>query len=99
MSPEERRTRALAAAKARWGGNKIVLNIPSSELKRAAGLRKLATIFEEQLSSLGLSEEQKDAKVAEFAAFVDAKVSVSAKSAKHSKPLQSAALRARGQER
>jgi hypothetical protein len=94
MTPEERRVRALNAAKARWGGNKVV-KMPAVESKREAGLQKLAAIFEEQLTNLGLSEEQKDARVAEFAAFVDAKVAA-AKNAKHSKPLQSAALRARG---
>jgi hypothetical protein len=94
MTAEERRARALNAAKARWGGNKLV-RMPAVESKRDAGLQKLAAIFEEQLTSLGLSEEQKDARVAEFAAFVDAKVA-SAKTAKHSKPHQNAALRARG---
>src|ERR1039457_2338666 len=69
MTPEERRTRALNAAKARWGGDKIVVKMPAVESKREAGLQKLAAIFEEQLTSLGLSEEQKDARVAEFAAF------------------------------
>lgn len=92
MTPEERRTRALNAAKARWGGNKVA-RMPAIKSRQKAGLQKLATIFEEQLSSLGLSEEQKNARVAEFTAFVDTRVA-SAKSAKLSKPLQNAALRA-----
>lgn len=95
MTPEQRRARALDAAKVRWGGNRIVVKLPIAKSKQAAGLQKLAAIFEEQLTSLGLSEEQKDARVAEFSAFVDAKVA-SVKSAKHSKPLENAALRARG---
>jgi hypothetical protein len=61
-----------------------------AESKREAGLRKLAGIFEDQLTSLGFTEHQKNAKVAEFSAFVDAKVA-SAKSAKQPKLLHSAA--------
>jgi hypothetical protein len=70
-----------------------VARMPAIKSRQKAGLQKLATIFEEQLSSLGLSEEQKNARVAEFTAFVDTRVA-SAKSAKLSKPLQNAALRA-----
>jgi hypothetical protein len=95
MTPEERQARALQAAKARWGGNKELVKVSAAKSKREAGLRKLSVIFEEQLTALGFNEEQKNARVAEFSAFVDAKVA-SAKSAKQLKPLQNAALRARG---
>lgn len=93
MTPEERQARAFAAATARWKGKRGVVEMLPADSKREAGLRKLAGIFEEQLTSLGLNEEQKNARVAEFAAFVDAKVA-SAKSAKQIKPLHNAALRA-----
>lgn len=93
MTAEERQARALQAAKARWNKNKDAVKMSPAESKREAGLRKLAAVFEEQLTSLGLNDEQKNAKVAEFAAFVDAKVA-SSKSAKQLKPLHNAALRA-----
>lgn len=70
-----------------------MVKISPAKSKREAGLQKLAGIFEEQLTSLGFNEEQKNARVAEFTAFVDAKVA-SAKSAKLLKPLQNAAPRA-----
>jgi len=93
MTAEERQARALQAAKARWNRNKEMVKISPAKSKREAGLQKLAGIFEEQLTSLGFNEEQKNARVAEFTAFVDAKVA-SAKSAKLLKPLQNAAPRA-----
>jgi len=95
MTREERQARALQAARARWGGNREVVGIAPVKSEQEEGLRKLAAIFEEQLTSLGMREEEKNARVAEFAAFVDEKVA-SAKSAKQPKPLQNAALRARG---
>jgi hypothetical protein len=90
MSPEQRRSAASRAAKARWSGEK---QPAVAEEKREAALRKIANIFEEQMTSLGLSDEEKNARVAEFAAFVDSKVS-SAPRAKRPARLQSAALRA-----
>lgn len=93
MTPEERQARALQAAKVRWSKNGEVVKMSPAESKREAGLRKLAGIFEDQLTSLGFTEHQKNARVAEFAAFVDAKVA-SAKSAKQLEPLHSAARRA-----
>jgi hypothetical protein len=72
MSPEQRRAAASRAARARWSGKKPPV---AEELKREAALQKIATIFEEQMTSLGLSEKEKNARVAAFAAFVDSKVS------------------------
>ena len=56
-------------------------------------MRKIAVIFEEQMTSMGLSETEKNARVAEFAAFVDSKVS-SGPRAKQPAQLQNEALRA-----
>jgi len=90
MSPEQRRSAASRAARARWSGEK---QPAAPKEKREAALRKIANIFEEQMTSLGLSEEEKNARVAEFAAFVDSKVS-SAPRARQPARLQSAVLRA-----
>ena len=87
MSPEQRRASASRAARARWSGEKPQPD--TAEAKREAALRKIANIFEEQMTSLGLSEKEKNARVAEFAAFVDSKVS-SAPRAKQPARLQSA---------
>jgi len=92
MSPEQRRASASLAARARWSGTKPQL-VTAVEAKREAALRKIAVIFEEQMTSMGLNEAEKNARVAEFAAFVDSKVS-SAPRAKQPTQLQSAALRA-----
>lgn len=91
MSPEQRRSAASRAARARWSGEKP--QAATAEAKREAALRKIANIFEEQMTSLGLSDEEKNARVADFAAFVDSKVS-SAPRAKRPARLHSAALRA-----
>ena len=76
MSPEQRRASASLAARARWSGTKPQL-VTAAEAKREAALRKIAVIFEEQMTSMGLSETEKNARVAEFAAFVDSKSSAS----------------------
>lgn len=91
MSPEQRRASASLAARARWSGKKP--QVDPVEAKREAALRKIAVIFEEQMTSMGLNEAEKNARVAEFAAFVDSKVS-SGPRAKQPTPLQNAALRA-----
>jgi len=91
MSPEQRRASASRAARARWSGKKP--QVDPVEAKREAALRKIAVIFEEQMTSMGLTEEEKNARVAEFAAFVDSRVS-SAPRAKQPTQLQSEALRA-----
>jgi hypothetical protein len=67
--------------------------VTAAEAKREAALRKIAVIFEEQMTSMGLSETEKNARVAEFAAFVDSKVS-SGPRAKQPAQLQNEALRA-----
>jgi hypothetical protein len=90
MSPQQRRAAASLAARARWSKTPQIV---SMESKREIAVRKITAIFEEQMASLGLSEAEKDAKIAEFAAFVDSKVS-SATRATQLKPLQNAALRA-----
>ena len=92
MSPEQRRASASLAARARWSGTKPQL-VTAAEAKREAALRKIAVIFEEQMTSMGLSETEKNARVAEFAAFVDSKVS-SGPRAKQPAQLQNEALRA-----
>jgi hypothetical protein len=69
MSPEQRRASASVAARARWSGTKP--QVDTVEAKREAALRKIAVIFEEQMTSLGLCEEEKNAKTAEFVAFVN----------------------------
>ena len=91
MSPEQRRASASRAARARWSGKKPQVN--PVEAKREAALRKIAVIFEEQMTSMGLNEAEKNARVAEFAAFVDSRVS-SAPRAKQPRQLQNEALRA-----
>jgi len=55
--------------------------------------RKITALLEEHMASLGLSEEEKNAKIAEFAAFVDSKTA-SATHARQPKPARSAALHA-----
>lgn len=91
MSPEQRKASASLAARARWSGKKPPVD--PVEAKREAALHKIATIFEEQMTSLGLSEKEKNARVADFAAFVNSKVS-SEPRAKQPTRLRSAALRA-----
>ena len=91
MSPEQRRASASVAARARWSGKKP--QVDPVEAKREAALRKIAVIFEEQMTSMGLNEEEKNARVAEFAAFVDSRVS-SAPRAKRPAQHQNEALRA-----
>jgi hypothetical protein len=54
MTPEQRRSSASFAAKARWG------NSDSTEIKRQEGLRKIAQILEKHMSDMGLSEEDKN---------------------------------------
>ena len=81
MSPEQRRASASRAARARWSGEKP--QPATAEAKREAALRKIAAILEEQMTSLGLSEEEKNAKTAELVAFVSD--AVSAKLAPHAK--------------
>jgi hypothetical protein len=73
MSPEQRRASASLAARTRWSGKKLELE--TAESKREAGLRKIAAILEEQMTSMGLSEEEKNAKTAELVAFVSDAVS------------------------
>jgi hypothetical protein len=73
MSPEQRRASASRAARARWSGQKP--QPATAEAKREAALRKIAAILEEQMTSLGLSEEEKNAKTAELVAFVSDAVS------------------------
>jgi len=68
MSPEQRRASASRAARARWSGEEP--QPATAEAKREAALRKIAAILEEQMTSLGLSEEEKNAKTAELVAFV-----------------------------
>jgi hypothetical protein len=73
MSPEQRRASASRAARARWSGKKP--QVDPVEAKREAALRKIAVIFEEQMTSMGLSEAEKNAKTAEMVAFVSEAVS------------------------
>jgi hypothetical protein len=73
MSPEQRRFAASRAARARWSGEKP--KPATAEAKREDALRKIAGILEEQMTSMGLSEEEKNAKTAELVAFVSDAVS------------------------
>jgi hypothetical protein len=73
MSPEQRRASASRAARARWSGEKP--QPETVEAKREAALRKIAAILEEQMTSLGLSEDEKNAKAVELVAFVSDAVS------------------------
>jgi hypothetical protein len=94
MSPEQRRASASLAARARWSGTKPQL-VTAAEVKREAALRKIAVIFEEQMTSIGLNEEEKNAKTAEFAAYVnDAVRAKLAPRAKQSEPLHAEVARA-----
>jgi len=81
MSPEQRRASASVAARARWSGTKP--QVDTVEAKREAALRKIAVIFEDQMTSMGLNEEEKNAKTAEFVAYVND--AVRAKPAPHAK--------------
>jgi hypothetical protein len=93
MSPEQRRASASVAARARWSGKKP--QVDPVEAKREAALRKIAVIFEEQMTSLGLNEEEKNAKTAELVAFVSEAVSAKlAPRAKQSELLHTEAARA-----
>ncbi len=47
---------------------------PAVEPSREAALRTIARILEDQMTDMGLSEEEKNAKTALFAAMVDEKV-------------------------
>ena len=73
MSPEQRRASASRAARARWSGEKP--QPATVDAKREAPLRKIVAILEEQMTSLGLSEEEKNAKAAQLVAFVSDAVS------------------------
>jgi hypothetical protein len=73
MSPEQRRASASRAARARWSGEKSQAD--TAEAKREAALRKITAILEEQMTSLGLNEEEKNGKTAELVAFVSHAVS------------------------
>jgi oligoribonuclease (3'-5' exoribonuclease) len=62
---------------------------------RESALRKIAAICEDQMTEMGLSEEEKNAKTAEFVAFVSQAVtSKFVPDAKQPKPLHSEALQA-----
>ncbi len=78
MTPEARRASASLAAKTRWSGKPQEV---STAERQEIALGKIAALFEEQMTSAGLTEEEKDAKVADFSAYVREKV----KNAKTSK--------------
>jgi hypothetical protein len=66
---------------------------PSAKPSRDQALRKLARIIEDQMTDLGLNEDEKNAKTAELAAFVsDAVAARLAPHAKHAKRPRNAAL-------
>lgn len=68
---------------------------PQAKPTREQALRKIAEILEGQMTDMGLSEQEKNAKTAELAAFVsDAVTSKLAPDAKQPKQLHSAALQA-----
>lgn len=67
MSAEQRKRAASLAAKARWSGKQQPVSI---EDKKEAALRKIASILEEQMTAMGLSEEEKNSKTAELVSFV-----------------------------
>ena len=93
MSPEQRRASASVAARARWSGTKPQL-VTAAEVKREAALRKIAVIFEEQMTSMGLNEAEKNAKTAELVAFVSEAVRAKlAPRAKQSEPLHAEVAR------
>jgi hypothetical protein len=63
-------------------------------VKREAALRKIAVIFEEQMTSMGLNEAEKNAKTAELVAFVSEAVRAKlAPRAKQSEPLHAEVAR------
>ena len=47
---------------------------PSAKLSRRQALRKIAAIIEDHMTEEGLSEEEKNAKVALFASLVDGEI-------------------------
>jgi len=65
MTPEARRNSASMAARARW---KRGPSEPSQEEKRQIAAGKIAAILEQAMDDMGLTDEEKDAKVAEMAA-------------------------------
>jgi len=68
---------------------------PAAKPSREQALRKIAGILEDQMTDMGLNEEEKNAKTAELVAFVsDAVTSKLAPLAKHSRRLHSVALQA-----
>ena len=68
---------------------------PIARSSRESALRKIASIVEDQMTEMGLSEEEKNAKTAEFVAFVsDVVASKLAPDAKQPRQPHSEALRA-----
>jgi hypothetical protein len=68
---------------------------PAAKPSREQSLRKIARILEDQMTDLGLNEEEKNAKTAELVAFVsDATASKLAPRAKRSMQPHSEALQA-----
>lgn len=80
MTPEERSEAASLASRARWSGVKETrpAKSPFKQSKTIEGpLQEISAIFEKRMEELGQTEEEKNRTVAEFAAFVDAKVAAS----------------------
>jgi hypothetical protein len=71
MSPEARKASASLAARARWAGKTSDQTV---EEKREIAAEKIASILEKAMADMGLSEAQKDEKIAEMAAIVDSAV-------------------------
>lgn len=72
MTPEARKASASIAARARWGKANPEM---TAEEKRKIAARKIASILEQAMDDMGLSESEKDAKVSEMTAIVNEAVS------------------------
>jgi hypothetical protein len=58
MTPEARRASASLAARARWNKSPTA----TVEVKREEGLRKIAQLLEQQMTDMGLNEDEKNEK-------------------------------------
>ncbi len=67
MTPEDRKRSASLAARARW--NKEPME-ETQETRRQRAAQEIAAILEKAMDDMGLTEAQKDAKVAEMTAIV-----------------------------
>jgi hypothetical protein len=92
MTAEARRASASLAARSRWNKNRLE---ESSQIRRDEGLRKIAQILEDQMTEMGLSEEEKNARTEALVEIVKQAIAVKTKAAsKSEEPLHIAASQA-----